>query len=162
MRLFLCLIGLLLAVILSAAMSSTASELNALAATTAMDLYKRNEKTEKEPRHYVVATKWFTLGWGILAILVASIANLFDNLIQLVNIIGSIFYGNILGIFLLAFFMKRVRGNAVFLAAIMTQAIIIGVWFADVLPYLWLNLLGCVMVILLSLMIESARRLRAT
>jgi len=148
------LIGLLLAVILSAAMSSTASELNALAATTTMDLYKRNEKIEREPKHYVQATKWFTLGWGILAILVASIANLFDNLIQLVNIIGSIFYGNILGIFLLAFFFKTVRGNAVFLGAIVTQAVIIAVWFADVLPYLWLNLLGCVIVILLSLLLE--------
>ena len=84
-------------------MSSTASELNALAATTTIDLYRRNEKSQRDPMHYVKATKWFTLAWGILAILVASIANLFDNLIQLVNIIGSIFYGNILGIFLLAF-----------------------------------------------------------
>ena len=113
------LIGLLLAVILSAAMSYTASELNALAATTTMDLYKRNETSVKNDMHYVWATKWFTLAWGILAILVASIANLFDNLIQLVNIIGSIFYGNILGIFLLAFFIKMVKGNAVFIAAIL-------------------------------------------
>jgi SSS family transporter len=135
------LIGLLLAVILSAAMSSTASELNALASTTTMDLYKRNEKTEKDPKHYVNATKWFTLAWGVLAILIASIANLFDNLIQLVNIIGSIFYGNILGIFLLAFFIKMVKGNAVFKAAILTQLIIFWVYYLDVLPYLWLNLL---------------------
>ena len=149
------LIGLLLAVILSAAMSSTASELNALAATTMIDLYQRNEKTQREPGHYVKATKWFTLAWGFLAILVASIANLFDNLIQLVNIIGSIFYGNILGIFLLAFFFKQVRGKAVFRAAIVTQLIIIGVWFADVLPYLWLNLLGCVIVIVLALLFQS-------
>jgi Na+/proline symporter len=149
------LIGLLLAVILSAAMSSTASELNALAATTMIDLYQRNEKSERDPGHYVKATKWFTLAWGILAILVASIANLFDNLIQLVNIIGSIFYGNILGIFLLAFFFKKVGGKAVFIAALITQAIIIGVWFADVLPYLWLNLLGCVVVIVLALILQN-------
>ncbi len=136
------LIGLLLAVILSAAMSSTASELNALASTTSMDLYKRNLKVEKDPAHYVKATKWFTLAWGILAILVASVANLFDNLIQLVNIIGSIFYGNILGIFLLAFFIRSVKGNAVFKSAILTQIIIIVVFYLDVLPYLWLNLLG--------------------
>lgn len=148
------LIGLLLAVILSAAMSSTASELNALAATTMIDLYQRNEKSKKDPGHYVKATKWFTLGWGILAILVASVANLFDNLIQLVNIIGSIFYGNILGIFLLAFFFRRVGGNSVFRAAIITQVIIIGVWFADVLPYLWLNLLGCVIVIFIALIFD--------
>ena len=149
------LIGLLLAVILSAAMSSTASELNALAATTMIDLYQRNEKTQKDPGHYVKATKWLTLGWGILAILVASVANLFDNLIQLVNIIGSIFYGNILGIFLLAFFFKQVKANAVFRAALVTQLIIIGVWFADILPYLWLNLLGCTIVIVLALILNG-------
>jgi len=152
------LIGLLLAVILSAAMSSTASELNALAATTTMDLYKRNETSEKNDMHYVLATKWFTLAWGILAILVASIANLFDNLIQLVNIIGSIFYGNILGIFLLAFFIKMVRGNAVFIAAILTQLIIIAVYFMDLLPYLWLNLLGCILVMGLAILFQTISR----
>src|SRR5699024_8150125 len=100
------LVGLLLAVILSAAMSSTAAELNALASTTVVDLYRRNRKAKKDEQHYVSASKWFTLLWGILAIIVACTANLFANLIQLVNIIGSIFYGNILGIFLLAFFVK--------------------------------------------------------
>ncbi|CAA0175994.1 sodium:solute symporter [Tenacibaculum maritimum] len=140
------LIGLLLAVILSAAMSSTASELNALASTTAIDLYKRNVAANRSEEHYVKASKWFTLGWGILAILVACVANLFDNLIQLVNIIGSIFYGNVLGIFLLAFFVKFVKGNAVFIAAIITQILIVLVWYVDWLPYLWLNLLGCVLV----------------
>ncbi len=149
------LIGLLLAVILSAAMSSTASELNALASTTTVDLYKRNVKTKKTPKHYVLATKWFTLGWGILAILIASVANLFDNLIQLVNIIGSIFYGNILGIFLLGFFIKFVKGNAVFIAAIITQVVIFIVYKLDVLPYLWLNLLGCVLVIFLAMIIQN-------
>jgi len=148
------LIGLLLAVILSAAMSSTASELNALASTTTIDLYRRNEKSEKDPKHYVTATKWFTIGWGVLAIMVASIANLFDNLIQLVNIIGSIFYGNILGIFLLAFFIKVVNGNAVFKAAIITQIIIFGVYYLDILPYLWLNLLGCVLVMGIAIVIQ--------
>jgi len=149
------LIGLLLAVILSAAMSSTASELNALASTTTMDLYKRNEKSEKDDKHYVNATKWFTLGWGILAILVASVANLFDNLIQLVNIIGSIFYGNILGIFLLAFFVKKVKGNAVFKAAVITQILIIITYKLDILPYLWLNLLGCFIVMSIAILLQQ-------
>ena len=149
------LIGLLLAVILSAAMSSTASELNALASTTAIDLYKRNVKELKSEGHYVTASKWFTLAWGILAILVACVANLFDNLIQLVNIIGSIFYGNVLGIFLLAFFIKFVKGNAVFVAAIITQAIIIGVFLLDWLPYLWLNLLGCVLVMGIAILLQT-------
>jgi Na+/proline symporter len=148
------LIGLLLAVILSAAMSSTASELNALASTTAMDLYKRNIKEEKSEEHYVKASKWFTLAWGIIAISVACIANLFDNLIQLVNIIGSIFYGNVLGIFLLAFFIKFVKGNAVFIAALITQALIIGVFILDWLPYLWLNLLGCALVMGIAILLQ--------
>ena len=149
------LIGLLLAVILSAAMSSTASELNALASTTAIDLYKRNVKEEKSEEHYVKASKWFTLGWGLLAISVACIANLFENLIEMVNIIGSIFYGNVLGIFLLAFFLKFVKGNAVFIAALITQILIVGVFLLDWLPYLWLNLLGCVLVIVIAIIIQT-------
>ncbi len=148
------LIGLLLAVILSAAMSSTAAELNALASTTVVDIYKRSWKKEENDLHYVTASKWFTLLWGVLAILVASIANLFDNLIQLVNIIGSIFYGNVLGIFLLAFFVKYVKGNAVFIAAIITQLIIFAVYSADILPYLWLNLLGCTLVMVIAVFIQ--------
>ncbi|GAB2771976.1 sodium:solute symporter [Salinimicrobium soli] len=147
------LIGLLLAVILSAAMSSTASELNALASTTVIDLYKRNVGQRSE-EHFVKASKWFTLGWGILAILVASIADLFDNLIQLVNIIGSIFYGNVLGIFLLAFFIKYVRGHSVFIAALITQAIIIGIYFLDIMPYLWLNFTGCALVMSIAVLLQ--------
>ena len=149
------LIGLLLAVILSAAMSSTASELNALASTTTIDLYKRNSTVQYTDQHYVNMSKWFTFGWGVLAILVACIAHLFDNLIQLVNIIGSIFYGNVLGIFLLAFFVKFVKGHSVFIAAIITQLIIIGVWLMDVLPYLWLNALGCGIVMVLSILFQK-------
>lgn len=152
------LIGLLLAVILSAAMSSTASELNALASTTAIDLYKRNVKAKKSDQHYVTASKWFTLAWGIMAILVACFANLFDNLIQLVNIIGSIFYGNVLGIFLLAFFIKYVKGNAVFTAAIITQVIVIIGWFYDWMPYLWLNLFGCILVMSIAILIQILTR----
>jgi len=148
------LIGLLLAVILSAAMSSTASELNALGSTTALDLYKRNVKEEKSEKHYVAMTKWFTLLWGIMAILVASFANLFDNLIQLVNIIGSIFYGNVLGIFLLAFFIKFVKSNAVFTAAIITQVIVIIGYQYDWMPYLWLNLFGCALVMAIAILIQ--------
>jgi Na+/proline symporter len=159
------LIGLLLAVILSAAMSSTASELTALASTTAIDLYKRNVREEKSELHYVKASKWFTLGWGILAILVASVANLFDNLINLVNTIGSIFYGNVLGIFLFAFFVKFVKGNAVFVAALITQVIIILTYYFAVfvleqageepyISYLWLNLIGCVIVMSIAMFLQ--------
>ncbi|WP_420572830.1 sodium:solute symporter [Kordia sp.] len=152
------LIGLLLAVILSAAMSSTASEINALATITSIDLYKRNLKEEKDDAHYVKATKMFTLGWGILAIIIACFASLAENLIQLVNIIGSIFYGNVLGIFLLAFFFKHVRGNAVFTAALITQILVVIVWWIDLMPYLWLNLFGCVVVMTLAILIQSTQK----
>lgn len=147
------LIGLLLAVILSAAMSSTASELNALGSTTTIDLYKRNAPGKRE-KHYVAASRGFTLLWGIIAIVVACSAHLFDNLIQLVNIIGSIFYGNVLGIFLLAFFIKYVRNKAVFIAAIITQLIIIYVWYIDLMPYLWLNLVGCLLVMGIAVLLQ--------
>lgn len=155
------LVGLLLAVILSAAMSSTASELNALASTTTMDLFKRNVKTKKSDRYFLNASKLFTLGWGIFAIAFACIAYLSDNLIQLVNIIGSIFYGNVLGIFLLAFFIKYVKSKSVFIAAIITQAIVLYVWYIDLMPYLWLNIFGSALVILIALVLETFNRNRA-
>ena len=152
------LIGLLLAVILSAAMSSTASELNALGSTTTMDLYKRNtsEKTEEQ---MVKASRWFTFLWGLIAIGVACVANLAENLIQLVNIIGSIFYGNVLGIFLLAFFFKFVKGNAVFAAALITQVAVIALYLLDEyeyinLPFLWLNFVGCAIVIAIACLLQ--------
>jgi SSS family transporter len=144
------LIGLLLAVILSAAMSSTASEINALATITSMDLYGRNQKEDKSEDHMVKVTKWFTLAWGIIAIIIACFANLAENLIQLVNIIGSIFYGNVLGIFLLAFFFKPIKGNAVFLSALITQVVVVVGWWLDWMPYLWLNLFGCTLVIAIA------------
>jgi len=152
------LIGLLLAVILSAAMSSTASELNALGSTTTMDLYKRNT-SEKTEEHMVKASRWFTFLWGLIAIGVACVANLAENLIQLVNIIGSIFYGNVLGIFLLAFFFKFVKGNAVFVAALITQVAVIALYLLDEyeyinLPFLWLNFVGCAIVIAIACLLQ--------
>jgi Na+/proline symporter len=154
------LVGLLLAVILSAAMSSTASELNSLASTTTLDLYKRNVKSEKSDAHFVKVSKLFTLLWGVLAVTVASTANLFDNLIQLVNIIGSVFYGNVLGIFLLAFFVKFVRSHSVFIAGIITQIIVIIGYFSDWMPYLWLNLFGCALVMTIAVLLEAGLRNR--
>ncbi|QLE02675.1 sodium:solute symporter [Galbibacter sp. BG1] len=163
------LMGLLLAVIFSAAMSSTASELNALGTITTIDLFRRNQKEEQTDKYFLNATKWFTLAWGIIAILFANFASLLDNLIQLVNIIGSIFYGNVLGIFLIAFFIKFIRGNAVFTSAIITQiAVILIYYFAihrydtgdEKLGYLWLNFIGCALVIFLSLIFEILNRTR--
>ncbi|MDB2389413.1 sodium:solute symporter [Flavobacteriaceae bacterium] len=152
------LIGLLLAVILSAAMSSTASEINALGATTAVDLYQRHRPGHSE-KHYLKITRYFTLIWGVIAILVACTAPLFDNLIQLVNIIGSIFYGNILGVFLAAFFIRHIKGLSIFWAALINQGFVISLFVLDLfevikLPYLWLNVIGCVAVILIALIVQ--------
>lgn len=148
------LIGLLLAVIFSAAMSSTASELNALATTTTVDIYKRSIQSQKSDTHYVSATKWLTVAWGIVAILFACIGTLFENLIQFVNIIGSIFYGTILGVFLVAFYLKHIKGQAIFYAAIISQISIIAIFKADFIGYLWLNVIGCVLVVVISSIIQ--------
>ena len=164
------IVGLLLAVILAAEMSSTASELNALASTTTIDVYKRNISQGREEELYVKASKWLTLGWGLLAIVIACVADLFDNLIQLVNIIGSIFYGNVLGIFLLAFFIKFVKGNAVFIAGVVTQILIILIYYfgiyrleqmgeQPIISYLWLNLVGSVMVMAIAIILQTFYKL---
>lgn len=157
------LIGLLLAVILSAAMSSTASGLNALASTTAIDIYKRNLKTEKSEKHYLNATKFFTLFWGVIAILFACVGTLFENLIQLVNIIGSIFYGTVLGIFLVGFYLRRVQAKPMFYSAIISQITIFIIYYfmiaiypsgQEKLGYLWLNFIGAILTILLALLMQ--------
>ncbi|MBL6647374.1 MAG: sodium:solute symporter [Flavobacteriaceae bacterium] len=144
------IIGLLLAVILSAAMSSTASELNALSTTTVIDIYKRNHNIKKSEKHYLKASKWFTVMWGLIAIIFASFGSLFENLIELVNLIGSIFYGTILGIFIVAFFFKQVKGNHVFYAACISQILIFVIYAFSEIGYLWLNFIGAIITILLS------------
>ncbi len=153
------LIGLLLAVIISAAMSSSASELTALASTTAIDIYKRNINSQKSEKHYVNATQFFTLGWGIIAIAFACICTLFENLIQLVNILGSIFYGTVLGIFLVGFLVKYVKGKAIFWSAGISQISIFFIYYyfihiypsgQEKLGYLWLNFIGASLTLVLS------------
>ena len=144
------LIGLLLAVILSAAMSSTASELNALSTTTVIDLYKRNHLVKKSDNHYLKASKWFTVMWGIIAIIFASIGRLFENLIELVNLIGSLFYGTVLGIFIVAFFFKKIKGNEVFYSACLSQILIFFIYGYFEIGYLWLNFIGAIMTIIFS------------
>ena len=148
------IVGLLLAVILSAAMSSTASELNALAATTTVDLYQRNVG-EKSPAHLVKASQGFTLLWGGIAILFAAFGSLVENLIQLVNIIGSVFYGTILGVFLVAFFLKQVKGKPVFWAAIVSEALVIFIFTQDWVSFLWLNVIGAVLTVGIALLLQQ-------
>jgi solute:Na+ symporter, SSS family len=147
------LLGLLLAVIMSAAMSSSASGLNSLAATTAIDIYKRNVSV-KSDKHYVYATQFFTLFWGIVAIIFACMSSLFENLIQLVNIIGSVFYGTVLGIFLIGFYINYVKGKAVFIGACISQLAIFYIYYLDIVSYLWLNAIGAGMTIVLSLILQ--------
>ena len=161
------LIGLLLAVILCAAMSSTASGISALASTTVIDIYKRNVKEEKSEKHYMFATKYFTVMWGIIAILFASIGTLFENLIQLVNIVGSIFYGTVLGIFLVGFYIKYVKSNAIFWGAVVSQTTIFVIYYFAIhiypsgqekLGYLWLNFIGAMLTLILSVLIERIQK----
>ncbi|MFY7958007.1 MAG: sodium:solute symporter [Flavobacterium macrobrachii] len=158
------LIGLLLAVILSAAMSSSASGLTALASTTAIDIYKRNVKGQKSDKHFVDATKYFTLLWGIIAILFACVGTLFENLIQLVNIVGSIFYGTVLGVFLVGFYVKYVKANAIFYSAVISQTTIFFIYYYAIhiypngqekLGYLWLNFIGASLTVLLSILFQT-------
>ncbi len=149
------LIGLLLAVILSAAMSSTASGLSALASTTSIDIYKRNLKEVKSDKHYVNATRFFTLLWGTIAIGFACVATLFENLIQLVNIIGSLFYGTVLGIFLVGFYIKFVKAESIFIGAVVSQMAIFYIFYLDVVSFLWLNFIGAVLTVVLSILLQA-------
>lgn len=148
-------IGMLLAVMFSAAMSSLAGELNALASTSVVDLYKRNLRREREPEHYLRASRLFTVAWALLAMLFATLANFAENLIQFVNIIGSLFYGTILGIFLTAFYIKRVKSNAVFAAAIISEAIVFYFYYFTDVAFLLYNIIGCLSVILIGLVLEG-------
>lgn len=153
-------IGLLLAVIFSAAMSSTSSELNALGSTATVDMYKRNFKKEGSETHYLKASKLLTALFGVFAIIFAALASLFENLIEAVNILGSLFYGTILGVFLVAFFIKYIKGNAIFISALISQ-IIIGILFylnrtgIFEIGYLWYNLIGPALVIFFGLLLQS-------
>ncbi len=154
------LIGLLLAVIFSAAMSSTAGELNALASTTTIDFYKKFVSKSDDEKKDLRVSKLLTAAWGVLAIGIALIAGLFENLIQLVNILGSLFYGTILGVFLLAFFFKFVRGKAAFIGAIIGQVLVLTLHFLTVvkiveLGFLWYNIIGSFIVILSGVFLQS-------
>jgi SSS family transporter len=143
-------VGLLLVVIFCAAMSAVAGELSALASTTVVDFYRRSLRKDATDAHYVRAAKWFTAGWGVLAVLFATFASLLDNLIQAVNILGSLFYGTILGIFLVAFSLRPIRGTAVFIAAIAAEAVVVGVFLGTSISFLWYNVIGCACVMLLA------------
>ena len=158
------LVGLLVAVILCAAMSSTSSELAALGSTTTLDLYKRLWHPHATPRHDLLMSKLFTVLWGLVAVAFATFAALLDNLIQAVNILGSVFYGTVLGLFVVAFFVRRVGATPVLIAACIAQATVLVLFLASDLGFLWFNVIGCSLVVGLSLVFEllgGAPRVRA-
>jgi Na+(H+)/acetate symporter ActP len=149
------LIGLLVTSFFAAALSSKAGELNALGSTTTVDIYRHLVKRDGDDAHYVAASKWFTALWGLLAIAFALFANLSENLIQAVNILGSVFYGVVLGIFLVAFFLKRVGGTAVFWSALAAQALVFALRLTNI-SYLWYIVIGCAACIAFSMILQAA------
>jgi SSS family solute:Na+ symporter len=147
-------VGLLVAVIFCATMSATSAVLNALGSTTVVDFY-RVFRPGASDHHYVVATRWLTLGWGIVTIAVASFCSLVENLIEAGNILASVFYGSILGLFLVAFFLKNVRGSAVFFGAVLAQTMVIALFLTTNIGYLWYNVIGCAAVLLFAWILQT-------
>ncbi|MGB3586451.1 MAG: sodium:solute symporter [Tunicatimonas sp.] len=150
------LVGLLLAVIFSAAMSSTASELNALGTTTTIDFYRRTIRPEASDDHYLRMSRWFIVGWGIIAMIFASLVSLADNLIEFVNIVGSLFYGTILGIFLTAFYIRYIQAKATFWGAVVAEGMVLSLFFffRDQIGFLWYNFIGCAIMIVMGFLLQ--------
>jgi solute:Na+ symporter, SSS family len=148
------LVGLLIAIIFLASMGSTASALNSLASTTVVDVYKRLINKDASDRGYLLASRLSTIGWGLVCIMMALYASKLGNLIEAVNILGSYIYGTILGVFLVAFYVKHVDGRAVFYAAVLTEIIVCICGYQKVVAYLWLNVIGCLTVVFLAILIQ--------
>jgi Na+/proline symporter len=144
-------VGLLIAVVFSASMASSASAFNSLTSTTIVDVYKRLFRSEENEAHYLLMSKLITIGWGIFCIVVALYAGKMGNLLEAVNRLGSLFYGAILGIFVCAFYFKTIKGAATFYAALLTEAIIFALFYFTEIAFLWYNVIGCLLVILLGL-----------
>jgi Na+/proline symporter len=160
------LIGLLIAAFFAAALSSKAAELNALGSTTTIDLYRHVVRRQASDAHYVTASKCFTLLWGLVALAFALFASMSENLIQAVNIVGSLFYGVLLALFVVAFFLRWIGGTSVFWAALVAEVTVLVLYhFLDI-SYLWYNFIGCAACVLLSLVLEAvlgaARPIRVT
>jgi solute:Na+ symporter, SSS family len=149
------LVGLLIAVIFLAAWGSIAAALNALASCTVVDFHKKfiNKHCTEENDYSI--SRWYTLGWGVFSIIVAMFAhNIGNSLIEAVNILGSIFYGVILGIFLVAFWIKYINGNSVFIGSVIAQVLVIVIYNLDIVSFLWLNVIGALLVIVLSMLVQ--------
>jgi solute:Na+ symporter, SSS family len=152
------LIGLLIAIIFLASMGSTSSALNSLASTTVIDIYKRLVNPNASDEKYLSVSRWTTIIWGVFCILMALYASKMGNLIEAVNILGSLFYGTILGIFIVAFYFKKIGGSATFTAAIITEIIVFSCWMMDVMAFLWLNVVGCLLVMLIAVILQNFKK----
>jgi Na+/proline symporter len=148
------LVGLLIAIIFLAAMGATASGLTSLTSTTVIDFYTRFLKKTGTDREYLLASRWSTVMWGIFCMFVSLYAGKLGNLIEAVNILGSLFYGTILGIFLVAFYIKKVNGHSVFYAALIAEVLVVLVWWSDLMAFLWLNVVGCLAVVILAVALQ--------
>src|SRR5690606_15251864 len=143
-----------LALTFMATMWATANAMNSLSSTTVVDIYKRFLHKKGSDQNYLNASRLFTLLWGIITLFVALFASKLGNLLEAVNILGSLFYGTILGIFLVAFYFRKIGGKPVFWSAILSEVVVFTVWKADIMAYLWLNLLGCCCVIAFSYVLQ--------
>jgi Na+/proline symporter len=152
------LIGLLIAIIFLASMGSTASALNSLASTTVVDIYKRLINKNASDEKYLSVSRWITIMWGLLSLLMALFASKMGNLLEAVNILGSLFYGTILGIFVVGFYLKKIGGSATFIAALITEVIVFSCWMMDVMAFLWLNVVGCVLVVLIASILQRFKK----
>jgi Na+/proline symporter len=152
------LIGLLIAIIFLASMGSTASALNSLASTTVVDIYKRLINQNASDEKYLSVSRWITIMWGLLSLLMALFASKMGNLLEAVNILGSLFYGTILGIFVVGFYLKKIGGSATFIAALITEVIVFSCWMMDVMAFLWLNVVGCVLVVLIASILQRFKK----
>jgi SSS family solute:Na+ symporter len=156
------LIGLLIAIIFLASMGSTASALNSLASTSVIDIYKRLVNKSASDQHYVKASRWATIIWGVVCLIMALFTSKIGNLLEAVNILGSFIYGTILGVFIVAFYFKKVGAKAVFFGAILAEIMVCICGFMEVVAYLWLNVIGCLLVVVLSLVIQNSIGKKAT
>ena len=147
-------VGLIIAVIFTAAMSSTSGEINSLAAVTVIDLYQRHIRKDASDRHYLTASRLATVFWGVYAVIFAQYGSNFGALIEAVNIIGSLFYGGLLGVFVLAFFFKSVGANGAFIGVLAGEAAIFAAYLFTKISYLWYNVIGCIVVIAAGVLIS--------
>lgn len=154
------LIGLIIAIIFLASMGSTASGLSSLASTTVVDIYKRLINKNNSDEEYVTASRWFTVAWGVFAMFIAFYAGKLGNLIEAVNILGSLFYGTILGVFVVAFYFKKITANAAFYGAVLAEIIVCVFYWLNLTAFLWLNVIGCVLVVIFALLIQTGSGLK--